>query len=297
MKARKVKDITSNEEVLVQPGPAVKPSEKVDFIRAGKKKKTITKFEQNKNVTYRNEGDKIIVVEKEKKFDETGVSRKKRNYVMYESILGTEKERDTTKITAKKGRKPKPRVEERIYMKKKKREILDNYQYLETKVMREPAKASFVFHQRLGPPIGKTYETKTFERQVYRMNDTKSRSRPSSTNQPRNYGLRPSSTTQSRNRNTGYKPSLTQLKTNNPKLRKSSTSSRNSGGRPASTSSKKSAPRQSSNSNRNRPKINVSNVRHFKTQSGTISNFPVRNRRPMVKAVTSQKAFKRVYRK
>ena len=66
----------------VTPGPAVSSSEKVDFIRKGKKKKTITKFQQNRNATYWNEGDHIIVIEKEKKFDETGISRKKRKEIM-----------------------------------------------------------------------------------------------------------------------------------------------------------------------------------------------------------------------
>ena len=158
----------------VTPGPAVSSAEKVDFIRKGKKKKTITKFQQNRNVTYRNEGDQIIVIEKEKKFDETGVARKKRNYVMYESKLGTEKERDWTKIAAKKMRKPQPRVEDKIVITKKKKQFLDNYQYHETKYIKEPPKpenTSFVFHQRLSEPVGGTYETITYDRRTIKTND------------------------------------------------------------------------------------------------------------------------------
>ena len=170
MKSRRIRSFASK-EVSVTPGPAVSSSEKVAFIRQGKKKKTITKYQQNKNVTYRNQGDQIIVVEKEKQFDETGVARKKRNYVMYESKLGTEKERDISKITAKKIRKPEPRMFERIEQKKTRREILDNYQYHETKVIKEPHNASYVFHQRLSEPIGGVYETKTYERKVIKTND------------------------------------------------------------------------------------------------------------------------------
>ena len=158
----------------VTPGPAVSSAEKVDFIRKGKKKKTITKYQQNTNVTYRNEGDQIIVVEKEKKFDETGVARKKRNYVMYESKLGTEKERDWTKIAAKKMRKPQPRVEDKIVITRKKKQYLDNYQYHETKYIKEPPKpqnTSFVFHQRLSEPVGGTYETITYDRRTIKTND------------------------------------------------------------------------------------------------------------------------------
>lgn len=64
-----------------------------------------------------------MVVEKEKKFEEAGVTRKKRNYVMYESKLGTEKERDMTKIGSVGLRKPQPRQEEKIIQKKKERNI------------------------------------------------------------------------------------------------------------------------------------------------------------------------------
>lgn len=42
------------------------PENKLDFIRKGKKKKTITGFKENKNVTFENKGGKFVVVEKEK---------------------------------------------------------------------------------------------------------------------------------------------------------------------------------------------------------------------------------------
>lgn len=92
------------------------PENKLDFIRKGKKKKTITGFKENKNVTFENKGGKFVVVEKEKKFEETEVTKRKRNFVKFESKLGTEKETDMTKIEgAKKLRAIQPRQEEKNY--------------------------------------------------------------------------------------------------------------------------------------------------------------------------------------
>ena len=112
-------------------------------------------------------GDKIIAVEKEKKFEEAGVTRKKRNYVMYESKLGTEKETDLTQIKAPpkpKKVEPKPRVEEKVVMKKKRIEYLDNYQYKETKEFRKADKGSIVIHERLGGPVGGVYEETSYQK-------------------------------------------------------------------------------------------------------------------------------------
>lgn len=53
------------------------PENKLDFIRKGKKKKTITGFKENKNVTFENKGGKFVVVEKKKKFEETEVTKEK----------------------------------------------------------------------------------------------------------------------------------------------------------------------------------------------------------------------------
>ena len=190
MEIRKKRSVGfKREAVTPNPNNSIPSHEKVDFIRKGKKKKTITKFKQNKNVTYKNEGDQIIVIEKEKKYDETGVARKKRNYVMYESKLGTEKDRDITKIAGRKMVKPQPRVEERIVIQRKRKQFLDNYQYHETKYIKEPQNTSYVFHQRLSEPVGGTYETKTYERQViktdigpYRQSSTQARTRLSRNN-------------------------------------------------------------------------------------------------------------------
>ena len=137
----------------------VDPS-KLEAIKQGKKLKSETGSSENKKVTVTKSGDKIIAVEKEKKFEEAGVTRKKRNYVMYESKLGTEKETDLTQIKAPPKPKPKPkpaeprpRVEEKVVMQKKKIEYLDNYQYKETKEFRKADKG-----QQLLPKLNKALE-------------------------------------------------------------------------------------------------------------------------------------------
>ena len=168
----------SSRSAVNTPNPA---SEKVDLIRKGKKKKTITGFKENKNA-FESKGNKFVVVEKEKKFEEAGVTRKKRNYVMYESKLGTEKERDMTKIGSVGLRKPQPRQEEKIIQKKKRKEYLDNYQYHETKEIRhpKPTNTSYVAHKRLGDIIGGFYEETTYERQVLRTDAGAGKQRQSS---------------------------------------------------------------------------------------------------------------------
>ena len=154
--------------------PSASPTNesKVDFIRKGKKKKTITKVKDNRTETFESQGGKLVVVEKETKVEEEGVSKKKRNYIMYESKLGTEKERDMTRIAGKKMREVKPRVEERIIIKRKRNEYLDNYQYHETKCIRnpKPRNTSYVAHRRKGDIIGGSYEQTTYERQILRTN-------------------------------------------------------------------------------------------------------------------------------
>jgi hypothetical protein len=150
---------------------AVKPigvdPTKLAAIKEGKKLKSETGATQNKKVTVTKSGDKIIAVEKEKKFEEAGVTRKKRNYVMYESKLGTEKETDLTQIKAPpkpKKVEPKPRVEEKVVMKKKRIEYLDNYQYKETKEFRKADKGSIVIHERLGGPVGGVFEETSYQK-------------------------------------------------------------------------------------------------------------------------------------
>ena len=133
--------------------------EKLALIKAGGVKKVDLGTNVNKGII-QGKGGKYHVVEKEKKFEEAGVKRKKRNYVLYESKLGTEREKDLRKIDEAPKPKPKPkpqakpRVEEKIIQTKKRKEYLDNYQYHETKMLKNPKKASTVFHQRLGDIVG-----------------------------------------------------------------------------------------------------------------------------------------------
>ena len=142
---------------------------KIEQIRKGSIVKTDLGVNVNKGVI-KSKGGKYAVVEKEKKFEEAGVKRKKRNYVLYESKLGTEREKDLRKIEEAPKPKPKPkpvprqRVEEKIIQKKKRREYLDNYQYHETKYVKNPKTLSIVTHQRLGEIIGGFYEENTYQR-------------------------------------------------------------------------------------------------------------------------------------
>ena len=140
---------------------------KLEAIKQGKKIKSETGATENKKVTVTKSGDKIIAVEKEKKFEEAGVTKKKRNYVMYEAKLGTEKETDLTQIKAPpkpKKLEPRPRVEEKVIMTRKKVEYLDNFQYKETKEFRKIEKGSKVVHTRLSDPIGGSYEETSYQK-------------------------------------------------------------------------------------------------------------------------------------
>ena len=133
-------------------------SDKLAFIRSGKRRKSLTGFKANKKISSNEEG-KFEVIQKEKKFEEAGVTKTKRNYVMFESKLGTERETDLNKIAgAQKKFRPKVRNEEKIYIKKKKKEYLDNYQYHETKDFGKDPIPTVVVLKRWGDPIGGSFE-------------------------------------------------------------------------------------------------------------------------------------------
>ena len=147
--------------------PSVDPS-KLEKIKAGIKTKSESGVKHNQNVTVNARGDKIIAVQKEKKVEESGVTRKKKNFVMYESKLGTEKETDLQRIKGQKLKAPKPkRVEETIIMKRKKKEYLDNYQYQETKELKNK-KPAVVIHERLGDPVGGSVEEVSYQKTTLR---------------------------------------------------------------------------------------------------------------------------------
>jgi hypothetical protein len=173
---------------------------KIDHIKSGGKVKSqLGGVKENKNVIHGKDG-KFTITEKEKKFEEAGVTRKKRNYVMYESKLGTEKEQEVQHIKEVKKQKPKvvpqPRNEEKIITQMKRVEYLDNYQYHETKDIKDndPNKQSIVTHQRLGDIVGGSYEEKTFQRitmndpgkgpKLYSQQTTKTTTRRNAAGQP-----------------------------------------------------------------------------------------------------------------
>ena len=139
---------------------AVDPS-KLEMIKSGKKTVNVTGVKENKN-TISNKDGKFMAIEKEKKFEEAGVTRKKRNFVMYESKLGTEKETDLLKLAgAKKKAGPRPKVEETIISKVKRKEYLDNFQYHETKDLKKQ-KPSVVVHTRVSDPRTGTVEESSY---------------------------------------------------------------------------------------------------------------------------------------
>ena len=152
---------------------AVDPS-KLAHIKSGGTKKTQIGGESENKKVIQGKGGKFTVTEKTKKFEEAGVAKKKRNYVMYESKLGTEKEKNLQKIheppkpKPKPTAEPRPRVEEKIIQKKKKVQYLDNYQYHETKNIKDnnPNRVSVVTHQRLGDIVGGSFEETTFQKQT-----------------------------------------------------------------------------------------------------------------------------------
>ena len=167
-------------ETKVRQGdPELTTSKKLDQIKTGAKIKRQTGGTEKKDTIISGKnGSKTVVRETEEKFEETAVLRKKRNYVMYESKLGTEKNTEITQIAAPKPapkpkpkpvREPSPRVEEKIVITKKKREYLDNYQYHETKNIKSknPRYQVVVEHKRLGDIIGGTFEETSYQRQIF----------------------------------------------------------------------------------------------------------------------------------
>ena len=143
--------------------PSVDPS-KLELIKQGKKKVNVTDFKENKNTISNKDGSKFLAVEKERKFEEAGVTRKKRNFVMYESKTGTEKDVDLLQLeAAKKKSKPRPKDEETIISKHKKKEYLDNFQYHETKNLKN-TKPAVVIHNRMSNPITGTVEEYSYQK-------------------------------------------------------------------------------------------------------------------------------------
>ena len=164
--------ITAKKVMINAPEPDKSKKEKLAQIRSGGKlKRTKSGLQRKSVVMMGKDGSKIIKNQTEEQFEESAVTRKKRNYVMYESKLTTEKNTQITELKKKKKpvRQPSPRIEEKIIMKKKKKEYIDNYQYHESKVLKNenPKYDNLVKHQRLGSIVGGQDETTYLQSQIY----------------------------------------------------------------------------------------------------------------------------------
>lgn len=147
---------------------------KLELIRQGKKKVNVTDFNEKKNTFSKKDGH-YVAIQKERKFEEAGVTRKKRNFVMYESKQGTERDVDLLKIAgAKKKAPPRPKIEETIISKLKRKEYLDNFQYHETKNLKNK-KPSVVVHTRVSNPITGTVDEYSYQRTTFRTGSAGSR--------------------------------------------------------------------------------------------------------------------------
>ena len=142
-------------------------SDKLEQIRTGKNLRRTKSGIQTKNIVItEKDGTKITEKQIKEVIEESTVKRRKKNYVMYESKLGTEKKSEITSVLKPKSKpKPNPRIEEKIIIKKKRKEYLDNYQYHETRYLKKknPLKVT-VEHRRLGDIIGGEFETTTIEK-------------------------------------------------------------------------------------------------------------------------------------
>ena len=155
--------------------PQLSTNEKLEQIRSGRKlERRKSQMDVKDTVMTGKDGSKIIQKKMTEKYEETTVKRRKNNYVMYESKLGTEENTQIRSIAKPKpkpksvSRTPGPRREEKIITVKKRKEYLDNYQYHETKVLRKNKKPSLVIHKRLdsAPNIFESsskYQTVTIE--------------------------------------------------------------------------------------------------------------------------------------
>ena len=139
--------------------------EKMEIIRSGKRKRSLTGLKESKNIAFENKGGKYVAIETERKFEEAGVTKKKQNFIMFESKLGTEKDVDFTKISGPKApAQVQPRKEERIVQKEKKIEYLDNYQYKETKEFGKKPRPAIVIHKRFGDIFGGSIQESSYQK-------------------------------------------------------------------------------------------------------------------------------------
>ena len=168
-----MKAVVERERTFKAPVQPTK-QEKLDQIRTGKKIKRTQSGSEKKKVIMSRKDLLITSKETEEKFEESEVKRRKRNYIMYEAKLGTDKNVEITKVVKslsrpKPKRVPTPRKDEKIVIQKKRHDYLDNYKYHETKIIKDknPNKEVIVEHKRLGDIVGGFYETRTYRREVF----------------------------------------------------------------------------------------------------------------------------------
>ena len=103
-------------------------------------------------------------MKKKKNLKKQELLKKTKLYNVRNNFRYRKRERDTHKIEGARNKgKPGQRMEEKLVCKKKRKEYLDNYQYLETKDIRESQPAT-VIHERLGDIVGGVYEESSVER-------------------------------------------------------------------------------------------------------------------------------------
>ena len=148
-------------------------SDKLEQIRSGTNLRRTKSGLQTKNIVFtKKDGTKITEKQTKEVVEESTVKRRKRNYVMYVSKLETEKKSEISVLKPKSKPKINPRIEEKIIIKKKRKEYLDNYQYHETRCLKKKnPKKVIVEHHRLGDIISGEFETitveKLFSRETY----------------------------------------------------------------------------------------------------------------------------------
>ena len=153
--------MSKNREVVAP----ITQDEKMEIIRSGKRKRSLTGVKENKNIVFQNQGGKFVAFETERSFEEAAVTKKKENFIMFESILSKEKDVDYTKISGpKKPAQVQERTEERIVQKSVQIPYLDNYQYKESKVFGKNPKPATVIHRRLGDIIGGMSEEYSYQK-------------------------------------------------------------------------------------------------------------------------------------
>ena len=168
-----MKAVVERERTFKAPVQPTK-QEKLDQIKTGKRIKRTQSGSEKKKVIMSRKDLLITSKETEEKFEESEVKRRKRNYIMYESKLGTDKNVEITKVAKtlsrpKPKRVPTPRKEEKIVIQKKRHDYLDNYKYHETKIIKDknPNKEVIVEQKRRGDVVDGFYETRTYRREVF----------------------------------------------------------------------------------------------------------------------------------